>query len=393
LDSHAATNTTSVYTAGGIFPMLPEPLSTDLTSLGENEDRLAIVIEMTMSEEGAVTDASVYRALVRNHAKLAYNALAEWLDGGPMPPHLHELLPAVPALEKQLRTQDRIAQAMRQLRHQQGSLRLRTPQAQAVFAGDELIDLQSETPNRAKELIEEFMVAANGVIARFLAARGYASLRRVLQSPERWERIVQLAKDLGEQLPRNPDSHALEAFLMKRRAASPATFPDLSLAVVKLLGRGEYAAEAPGQKAEGHFALAVHDYTHSTAPNRRYPDLVTQRQVKAALAGKPPAYSLDELRDIAAHCTVQESNVAKVERHVAKSAAALLLLSRIGQHFEGIITGASEKGTWVRIEHPAAEGLVAKGAKGLDVGDRVRVVLLRADVERGFIDFAREGAW
>jgi VacB/RNase II family 3'-5' exoribonuclease len=392
IDEHAATNTTSVYTAGGIFPMLPEQLSTDLTSLGENQDRLAIVIEMTVGEDGAVQESAVYRALVRNHAKLAYNALAVWLEGGAMPPHLQALLPAVPALEEQLRTQDRIAQAMRKLRHQQGALRLQTTEAQAVFDGGELVDLEADQPNRAKELIEEFMVAANGVVARFFAARKFSSLRRVLRSPERWARIVQLAQALGERLPAAPDSRALDLFLMKRREASRATFPDLSLSVVKLLGRGEYAVEVPGQAAEGHFALAVHDYTHSTAPNRRFPDLVTQRMIKAALAGTAPPYSDDELREVALHCTTEETNVAKVERQVGKSAAALLLIGRAGQQFDAMVTGVSDKGTWVRISHPATEGMLVKGSKGLDVGDRVKVVLLRADVEHGFIDFAREGA-
>jgi len=366
-------------------------LSTDLTSLAENQDRLAIVIEMTMEADGSVRESAVYRALVRNHAKLAYNALAVWLEGGAMPPHLQALLPAVPALEQQLRTQDRIAQAMRTLRHQHGALRLQTPQAQAVFDGGELIDLQVDEPNRAKELIEEFMVAANGAIARFLAGRGFASLRRVLHSPERWERIVQLAQTLGERLPGTPDSRALEAFLMKQHEAGPATFPDLSLSVVKLLGRGEYAVDLPGQTAPGHFALSVQDYTHSTAPNRRFPDLVTQRLIKAALAGTPAPYTNDELKEIALHCTLEEAVVAKVERQVAKSAAALLLTGRAGQHFDAMVTGASDKGTWVRIAHPATEGMLIKGAKGLDVGDRVKVVLLHADVERGFIDFAREG--
>jgi VacB/RNase II family 3'-5' exoribonuclease len=391
IDEHAAANTTSIYTAGGIFPMLPEQLSTDLTSLGEGADRLAIVIEMTMGEDGSVQAASVYRALVRNHAKLAYNALAAWLDGGAMPAHLQALLPTVAGIEDQLRTQDRIAQVMRRLRHDHGALRLQTPEAQAVFEGGELVDLEVDTPNRAKELIEEFMVAANGVVAKFLEGRGFASLRRVLRSPERWERIVQLAKALGEHLPGAPDSRALEAFLIKQRDAAPATFPDLSLSVVKLLGRGEYALELPGQQAEGHFALSVHDYTHSTAPNRRFPDLASQRVLKAALAGAPAPYSNDELRDLALHCTVQEANVAKVERRVGKSAAAMLLTAHVGQHFDAIVTGASDKGTWVRIPHPAAEGRVIKGFKGLDVGDRVKVTLLHADVERGFIDFGRDG--
>lgn len=391
IDAQARANTTSVYTAGGIFPMLPEPLSTDLTSLNEGEDRLAIVTEMAIGEDGAVGQSTVYRALVKNHAKLAYNALAEWLGGGLMPPHLQSLLPVVPGLELQLRTQDRIAQSMRALRHEHGALSLQTPEARPVFKDEELADLQAEAPNRAKELIEEFMVAANGVTARFLTARNYSSLRRVLRSPERWERIVSLAATLGGRLPGAPDSKALEAFLIRRRDADPVGFPDLSLSVVKLLGRGEYALELPGHKVEGHFGLSVQDYSHSTAPNRRFPDLVTQRLIKAALAGRPTPYGNDELRELARHCTAQEDNAAKVERQVRKSAAALLLVTRIGERFDAIVTGASDKGTWVRIAHPAVEGRLVHGLKGLDVGDRVQVKLLRVDVERGFIDFGREG--
>ena len=391
IDGHARTNTTSVYTAGGIFPMLPEQLSTDLTSLNEGEDRLAIVIEMAIGEDGSVREATIYRALVRNHAKLAYNALAAWLEGIPMLPQLQSALPRVLGLEEQLRRQDRIAQSMRGLRHEHGALSLQTPEARAVFKGDELADLQTEAPNRAKELIEEFMVAANGATARFLETRHFSSLRRVLRSPERWERITELAAALGERLPVAPDSKALEAFLMKRRDANPESFPDLSLSVVKLLGRGEYTIELPGQKAQGHFGLSVRDYTHSTAPNRRFPDLVTQRLIKAALAGAPVPYSNDELQELALHCTAQEDNAAKVERLVRKSAAALLLATRVGEHFDAIVTGASDKGTWVRIARPAVEGKLVNGLKGLDVGDRVQVKLLRVEVERGFIDFGRAG--
>ncbi len=391
IDAHAQANTTSVYTAAGIFPMLPEQLSTDLTSLNEGVDRLAIVTEMTMAADGSVLAAAIYRALVRNHAKLAYNSLAAWLEGGAMPPHLQAMLASMPALEAQLRTQDRVAQSMRGLRHEHGALSLQTPEARPVFAAGELADLAPDPPNRAKELIEEFMVAANGANARFLQAQHFPSLRRVLRSPERWERIRELAKARGGALPATPDSKALEAFLTAQRDADPKGFPDLSLAVVKLLGRGEYAVELPGQKAEGHFGLSVQDYTHSTAPNRRFPDLLTQRLIKAALAGAPAPYANAELETLAAHCTGQEDNAAKVERHVRKSAAALLLATRIGELFDAIVTGASDKGTWVRVSHPSAEGKLVTGAKGLDVGDRVRVKLLRLDVERGFIDFGREG--
>ena len=388
IDGHAAHNTTSVYTAAAIFPMLPERLSTDLTSLGEGEERLAVVVEMVLSTDGEVKRSDVYRALVRNHAKLAYNATAAWLDGtAEAPPKVATL----PGLDAQLRAQDRAAQAMRKIRFQHGALSLRTPEAEAVFQGDELADLRPNEPNRAKELIEDFMVAANGVTARFLAQKGFPSLRRVLRSPQRWERIVTLAQELGENLPAEPSGEELARFLTKRRAADPGRFAELSLSVVKLLGRGEYVLERPGQTAEGHFGLAVTDYTHSTAPNRRFPDLVTQRLLKAAIQGQQVPYTNGELEELARHCTDQETNANKVQRQVSKSAAAMLLASRIGEQFDAMVTGASEKGTWVRIAHPATEGKVIRGFKDLDVGDYVRVELVHTDVERGFIDFVRTG--
>ncbi len=387
-DGHARTNTTSVYTAGGIFPMLPEKLSTDLTSLGEGEERLALVIEMAVGGDGAVGAGDVYRALVRNRAKLAYNAVAAWLDGqGPVPPRVA----AVPGMDEQLRVQDRVAQTMKGLRHQHGALTLETLETRAVFDGDVLTDLRPDEKNRAKELIEDFMIGANGVTAKFLAARGYASLRRVLRAPERWERIVELAGQLGEPLPAAPDARALETFLAKRRQADPQRFPDLSLSVVKLLGSGEYVVDLPGQASEGHFGLAVRNYTHSTAPNRRFPDLITQRLLKAALAGRPAPYGNDDLGALAGHCTAQEDNAEKVERQVRKSAAALLMQSRLGERFDAIVTGASDKGTWVRLLAPPVEGKLVRGFERLDVGDRVRVELVATDVERGFIDFARAG--
>lgn len=389
IDKHAETNTTSVYTAAALFPMLPERLSTDLTSLGEGQDRPAIVIEMVVNADGTVTDSDVYRATVHNHAKLAYNAVAAWLEGtAPAPARISE----VSGLDAQLRMQDRAAQAMRRLRYQHGALTLQTPEAEAVFNGDELTDLRPDEPNRAKELIEDFMVAANGVTAKFLAGKGSPSLRRVLRSPERWSRIVAIAENLGDHLPPDPSGEALAQFLTKRRLAEPTLFPDLSLSVVKLLGRGEYVLELPSQRTEGHFGLAVTDYTHSTAPNRRFPDLITQRLLKAAISGDALPYTIDELGALARHCTDQETNAAKVERQVGKSAAALLLGSRIGERFDGLVTGASEKGTWVRILHPATEGRVVRGYEGLDVGDRVRVELVHTNVERGFIDFARSSA-
>jgi VacB/RNase II family 3'-5' exoribonuclease len=386
IDGHARTNTTSVYTAAAIFPMLPEKLSTDLTSLGEGQERLAIVVEMVVGADGTVTESDVYRAIVLNRAKLAYNGVAAWLDGTAPPP---ARLAAVPGLDEQIRVQDGVARAMKGLRHRHGALSLETFEPRAVFDGDVLADLRSEEKNRAKELIEDFMIAANGVTASYLERKGFASVRRVLRSPDRWERIVELAAGLGEQLPPEPNALALEEFLTTRRRVDPARFPDVSLSVVKLLGSGEYVVELPGQKSDGHFGLAVKDYTHSTAPNRRFPDLATERLLKAAIAGRPAPYSNDELNALARHCTEQEDNAAKVERQVRKSAAALLLHSRIGERFDAIVTGASDKGTWVRIFEPAVEGKVVRGFEGLDVGDRLRVALVHTDVERGFIDFVR----
>jgi VacB/RNase II family 3'-5' exoribonuclease len=386
IDDHARTNTTSVYTAAEIFPMLPAKLSTDLTSLADGKQRLAIVIEMEVGADGAIGKSDIYRAVVVNRAKLAYNAVAAWLDGtAPAPAPIS----AVPSLDQNLRLQDQVAQAMKKLRHQHGALTLETIEPRPVFEGDSLSDLQAGHKNRATEMIEDFMIGANGVTARFLEEKGFPALRRVLRSPERWARIVDLAKDLGEHLPSHPQCQALQEFLEKRRQAEPEHFPDLSLSVVKLLGRGEYVLDLPGQPVPGHFGLAVRDYTHSTAPNRRFPDLLTQRLLKAALSGAPTPYSDNELSELARHCTEQENNASKVERRVRKSAAALLLESRVGDRFDGIVTGASAKGTWVRIDHPAAEGKIVRGDKDLDVGDHVTVELVNTNVERGFIDFAR----
>ena len=388
LDDHAATNTTSVYTAAQIFPMLPEKLSTDLTSLGENVDRAAVVLEMTVDDAGKVVASDVYRAHVKNHAKLAYNAVAAWLEGkGPLPPHAA----AVPGIDAQLRLQNKVAKAMRKLRHEHGALVLETIQAHAVFDGDVLADLLPDHDNQAKQLIEDLMVNANSATVAFLTKKGFPTLRRVLRSPERWSRIVELANTLGEKLPPAPNGGALAGFLLKQKSSNPSAFADLSLSVVKLLGHGEYALCLPGQPAEGHFGLAVKDYTHSTAPNRRFPDLLTQRLVHAALAGEPCPYSNQELGALAKQCTAQEDNAAKVERRVAKSAGARLLASRIGSHFQAIVTGASQKGTWARIEQPAVEGKIVRGFHALEVGDRVEVELLDVNVEKGFIDFAVRG--
>ena len=388
IDGHARTNTTSVYTAAEIFPMLPEKLSTDLTSLADGKERLAIVIEMDVGADGAVGKSSIYRALVVNRAKLAYNSVAAWLDNtGPAPAQITK----VSGLDDNLRLQDRVAQAMKTRRHQQGALSLETIEARPVFDGDSLKDLQADRKNRATELIEDFMIGANGVTARYLEEKDFPALRRVLRSPERWARIVDLARDLGESLPPRPDSEALQVFLQKRLVAEPERFPDLSLSVVKLLGRGEYVLELPGQPVAGHFGLAVKDYTHSTAPNRRFPDLLTQRLLKAALAGAPTPYRNDELGELARHCTEQEDNATKVERQVRKSAAALLLEKRVGEQFDGIVTGVSDKGTWVRVFDPPVEGKLVHGFENLEVGKKLRVKLIATDVERGFIDFVRTG--
>ena len=311
--------------------------------------------------------------MVRNHAKLAYNAVGAWLTGsGPLPP----AAAAVPGMDEQLRIQDGAAQALRRVRYESGALELQTLEVQHVFDGERLSDVQPQVANRAKQLIEDLMVASNGVVARFLDARGFPSLRGV-------------AHDLGDELPGAADSQALNDFLTRRREADPDTFPDLSTTIVKLLGSGKYVVDPPGAEPPGHFGLAVRDYTHSTAPNRRFPDLITQRLVKAALAGHPSPYTIAELEALAAQCTRQEDNANKVERHARKSAAALVVEKRIGDHFDGIVTGASDKGTWVRVRKPPIEGRVVRGERGLDVGDRVRVELAGVDVERGFIDFIR----
>jgi exoribonuclease-2 len=386
IDEHARHNTTSVYTAAEIFPMLPEKLSTDLTSLNLNEDRLSVVVEMVIGADGSLQDSDVYQALVHNHAKLAYNSVAAWLEKDGVIP---EAIVAVQRLAENLQLQDRVAQSLKNFRHIHGALSLETIEAKPVFDGDQIRSLEIEQKNRAREIIEDFMVAANGVTARYLSAMKFPSIRRVVRIPKRWDRIVEIAGEHKFKLPELPDSKALEEFLVKEKAADPLRFPDLSLAVIKLLGNGEYIAELPEGNVPGHFGLAVKDYAHSTAPNRRYPDLLTQRLLKAALNGKPAPYNKDELDVLAAHCTEAEDVVNKVERQVGKSAAALLLESRIGEQFDSFITGASEKGTWVRLLSVPVEGKLVQGIEGLDVGDRVRVQLTSVDVQRGFIDFKK----
>jgi exoribonuclease-2 len=390
VDGHAGANTTSVYTAAGVFPMLPALLSNDLTSLHEGQERLAVVVDMQVEADGTVSASSVYRACVLNRAKLTYDGVSAWLDGAAPPPAQIGL---VPGLEAQVRLHDALAGQLRQWRQTRGALNVNTVSARPVFdENGQLTDLRPDRKNRAKDLIADIMIATNGATARFLVDRSFPSLRRFLQAPRRWDRIALLAASHGAQLPPTPDPLALDRFLNARRQADPAGFADLSLAVVKLLGSGEYAAApaaASGANGLGHFGLAVNDYAHSTAPNRRFPDLVTQRLLKAAIAGQAPPYSAEQLAGIARHCTLQEDNASKVERQVLKAAGAWLLHGRIGEVFDALVTGAAAKGTFVRISSPMLEGRVVRGFEGLDVGDAARVRLLAVDAEKSFIDFER----
>jgi VacB/RNase II family 3'-5' exoribonuclease len=384
IDKHAAIETTSVYTGIRMFPMLPEELSTGATSLLEDADKLSIVTEYVVGADGNVTSSAVYRAIVRNKAQLTYRAVGAWLEGTAAPP------PKVAAsadLQAQLKLQDEAAQALRKRRYKQGALDIDTAEVHPVMLNDQVVDVETQAKNRATELIEDFMIAANGVVARMLEK--VSSLRRIVKTPERWDRIVQLAAGLGEKLPPDPDSKALNDFLVKRRAVDPDHFADLSLAVIKLIGPGEYVLERPGEPPQGHFGLAVQDYTHSTAPNRRFADLVTQRLIKSVISQRPSTYSDAELEAIAKNCTQKGDAERKVERQMSKRLAAIAMSRRIGETFDAIVTGVTPKGTFVRVMQPHVEGLLAEGDKGLDVGDKLRVKLTRTDVQRGYIDFAR----
>jgi exoribonuclease-2 len=366
--------------------MLPESLSTDHTSLGEAVDRIAVVVEMDVDPEGVIVRADVYRAAVRNHAKLAYDGVGAWLEGtGDAPAKVA----ASQALQDQLRLQDVAALALKKLRHERGALDLETIEARAVVRDGNVTGIELTKKSRARAIIEDFMIAANGAMARFLDGHGAASIRRVVKAPERWQRIVTLASECGDSLPPEPSSRALSEFLDRRKQAAPDTFADLSLSVVKLMGPGEYALERPGEPHDGHFGLAVLDYSHSTAPNRRFADLVTQRLVKAALASTKSPYSDEELANVALHCTQKENDARKVERTTRKQAAAVFLGDRIGQEFAAIVTGATDKGTFARLLNPPAEGRIVQGEAGLDVGDHVRVRLVATEPRKGFIDFAR----
>jgi len=384
IDQHAGRETTTVYTGIRNFPMLPEELSTGVTALLENQDRVSVVIEFVVDSQGIVTSSNVYRALVRNKAQLQYNSVGAWLEGGaPAPPKVA----ASSELQAQLQLQNDVAQKLKSQRFQHGALNLQTDEVHPLVLNDKVVDVVKQQKNHATELIEDFMVAANGVVARLL--ENVSSLRRIVRTPKRWDRIVQLAATKGETLPAQPDSKALNDFLLRRKAADPDHFADVSLSVIKLIGPGEYVLERAGETSQGHFGLAVQDYTHSTAPNRRFADVVTQRLIKAMLDGKTNPYSDTELTSIAANCTLKEDAARKVEREMSKRLAAVAMQHRVGEVFDAIVTGLTDHGTFVRVLQPHIEGLLAEGAHGLDVGDKLKARLLRTDVRKGYIDFAR----
>ena len=386
INHYASQNTASIYTVAQLFPMLPEKLSTDLTSLRLGEDRCAVVVEMVVDDDGAVQQSDVFCATVFNYAKLDYQSLGDWLEGNsPVPSEVRN----VEGLAENIQLQDRIAQKMKELRYEHGALEFETIEARPIFDGDVLNEMKAEQKNRAKSLIEDFMIAANGATARFLEAKNFPSLRRVVKIPKRWDRIVELASEHGFALPEKANSKSLSSYLKFFKHDDPQHFIDMSISVLKLLGSGEYVVETPGSTSEGHFGLAVKDYTHSTAPNRRFPDLVTQRLLKAAMAGRSVPYSVEELEEIARYCTLKEDDVRKVERQVEKSANAMLMKSRIGEVFEAIVSGASSKGTWIRLFHPHVEGKLVNGFRGLEVGHRLKARLININIEEGFIDFER----
>ena len=388
-DRHAAHNGTSVYTGVVTFPMLPDRLSAGATSLLPGKDRAAVVIEYTVLRDGSTRPGKIYRALVRNHAKLVYEEVGDWLEGvGPIP----ETVAKTPRLAEQVLLQHEAAMRMKKRRTEQGALALETIEAEPVVAGGRVLRLAVQEQNLARCLIEEFMVAANGTLTAFLAGACLPMIHRVVRIPKNWEGIVREAAERGEKLPARPDAEALTRFLIRQKAADPDRFSDLSLTIVKLMGAGEYVAFQPGDIPVGHFALAVTDYTHGTAPNRRYVDVIIQRLVKSVLSRERyPPYTPEELDGLALHLTDREKASQKVERFVRKAAAAVLLRDRMGETFEAFITGASEKGTYVRLIDPPAEGKVVLGEEGLRVGQRVQVRLVAADPYRGFIDFEHAG--
>jgi exoribonuclease-2 len=384
IDRRAFVNTVSVYTPAVIFPMLPEQLSTGMTSLLEGEDRLALLIELVLTGEGVISSRDVYRAVVHNYAKLTYDEVGGWLENQSQIP---DSIARVSGLEEQIRLQLETANLLHALRKQNGALELETVEVEPVLLNGEVIRLDIKRHNSAQQIIESFMIAANTSMAEFLEERGVPSLRRVVRTPERWNLIVKIAKSYGLSLPHRPDSRALSDFLAQRRAEAPAKYSELSLAVLKMMGSGEYMVEAPGLEQEGHFGLAVHDYTHSTAPNRRYPDLITQRCLKAVIDGENFPYTKGELEEIAERCNRMEDAARKVERTTKKAAIAVLLSGRVGEIFDAIVTGVKEKGTFVQLVSPPADGRIVEGEGGLSVGEKVRVRLVSTEPERGFIDF------
>jgi len=386
VDRYAAHETTTVYAGVHTFPMLPERLSTDLTSLSEGGERASVVIEFAVADDGSFDSTSIYEARVRNHAQLTYNSVGAWLEGKAAAP---AKVAASPELQAQLKLQDEAARKLREARHRLGALTFDRVEAQPVMTDGHVTAIAARVSNRAGHLIEDFMIAANETMAQSLKAAGVSSIRRVVKAPERWVRIVALAHSLGEKLPPEPDAGALDAFLVHRKASDPVHYEDLSLSVLKLMGPGEYVLSRASDSGQGHFGLAAHDYTHSTAPNRRFADLVTQRLIKALAAHAPPPYTDEELDAIARNCTLREDAERKVQRNMLKRMAAVALANRVGQTFNAVVTGASEKGVFVRVIDPPVEGRVMRGDEGLDVGDRLRVTLLATDAERGFIDFGR----
>jgi exoribonuclease-2 len=386
IDLHARQNTTSVYTAAEVFPMLPEKLSTDITSLNFHQDRLALVVDMVISDNGTLLQSDVYRAMVRSRAKLAYGSVGAWIEGDePVPDEVGQ----VPGLAANIQLQDRVARLMKQYRHVQGALDFETIESVPVFEGDMILELKEIQRNRARDIIEEFMICSNEVTAGFLAGKSFPSFRRVVKNPKRWSRIREIAAENKFNLPEEPDSKALQEYMAVEKKKEPDNFPDLSLAIIKLLGPGEYSIGFPGETSLGHFGLAVRNYSHSTAPNRRYPDLITHRLLKAAMAANAQPYPREVLEELALHCTQKEDDAKKVERQVSKSAAALVLEHHIGERYEAIVTGSAEKGTWVRIRHPHIEGRLVEGDRGVDVGQHIRVELVATDIERGYIDFKK----
>jgi len=371
---------------GPLSTLLPEELSTGLTSLNQDAERLAVVVDMVVAPDGSITSGGIYRALVRNRAQLTYSGVGPWLEGSSAAP------PKVAAsadLAAQLKLQDQAAQILFEERQRLGALNIDRVEAEPIIADGQVQGINTRGKNRATELIENFMVAANGVMARTLMNAGVSSIRRVVKTPERWQRIVELAARYGDKLPPEPDSGALNLFLQKRKASDAVHYADVSLAVIKLMGPGEYVLSRPGDKDQGHFALAAHDYTHSTAPNRRFADTVTQRLIKAVLSQQPAPYSDQQLDSIAQNCTLKEDAARKVERVMSKRIAAVALQHRIGETFDAVVTGVTPKGVFVRVSGPPAEGLLVRGQQGVDVGDQLRVKLVSTDPQRGYLDFAR----